>query len=580
MMRTHETNTTRRGREMPQPNRELFGVFGGPTTFDRFRSRDEFHRIVSGPGVTAGIRDDGLERPGWSSAVETSDGCAVIWGEVVPPADATKPAAAWLLDAVRARGVEAFDELNGSYVSVVDTDGTVRVVPDLLRSRECFYADPDGVRVFGTDAARVARCLQRATIDGIGLNQLLYFGVVFHERTLLRELRRVPFDSALHESGSDPLDRVIYRPTSRSREAHARDLADRLTAAVERRAGYPAPKGVLSSAGFDSRLILAALPELDVSYTLGTPTTPEVVTARQLADQYDVDHELLPVNQDYLKTSDDIVQHTGGIRESLHIHHRGNEDRIKVRTMYHGLLLDTVLRDIYLPGNRIEAFGHALPLPGLVSDPDPLVFMRERLGIYGGRGSLLAPHPEADQLSESEFLRRTMSAAMDDCRDYADSIYNAMSLLGLKVTQALPFHTHLADNYFGSLVAADAELIDWHLITPPQHRNDRTYQRALEHVDDDLLAHRPPDRPHRSYMLNQIEKFLRRRLPLVDEPGTPWPDRDGIYDAQGLDYELFPQTPAVYSLPPRVKLRINDAMIWLELATGERLLPDDILRLD
>lgn len=579
-MKVNEADTTRISNQIPRMNRELFGVFGGRSTFHRHRADDEFQRVVSGPNVTVGVRDDGLGRPGWTSVSEPSDGCCVIWGEIVPPADPARSAADWLYDRVRARGAGAFDELNGSYVAVVDVGDTVYIVPDLLRSRECFYADVDGGRIFGTDAARVARCIDAPTLDGIGLNQLLYFGVVFQDRTLFEELYRVRFDSALHAGGHTPLDRIVYQPMSRSREAHAQDLGRRLVDAVNRRSGYPRPTGVLSSAGFDSRLILAAMPDLDISYTLGTPTTPEVITARQLADQYGVDHELLPVTGEYLKTTEDIVQYTNGIRESLHIHHRGHDDRIDVQTMYHGLLLDTVLRDIYLPGKRIEAFGHALPLPGLVSNPDPLVFMENRLGIYSDGGPLIGTHPAHGDLEESEFLRQTMTTVMDDCRTYADSIYNAMSVLGLKVTQALPFHTHLADQYYGSLVAADADLVEWHLTTPPQHRNDRTYQQALEHVDDRLLAHRPPDRPHRSYMLNQIEKFLRRHLPVIDSPGTPWPDRDGIYEARDLDHKLFPHTPDVHSLPPRVKLRINDALIWLELATGEAYRPEEILRLE
>ncbi|MFC7008857.1 adenine nucleotide alpha hydrolase family protein [Halalkalicoccus salilacus] len=105
----------------------------------------------------------------------------------------------------------------------------------------------------------------------------------------------------------------------------------------------------MMSAGFDSRLLLAGLSDVDVCYTLGTPSTPEVEIARKLAAQYGAHHHLLHVNDDYLLAAPDIVRYTQGVRESVHIHHRGNANEITTDTIYHGLLLDTLLRGHYLP---------------------------------------------------------------------------------------------------------------------------------------------------------------------------------------------------------------------------------------
>ena len=580
MMTQYEIERVSQSPSPPRMNRELFGIVGGRDKFGEYRHTDEFHRIVNGPVVTIGIRDDGLEYYGRSSAFEDEHGCAAIWGEVITPPAVDRPPAAWLLERVRTSGDAAFDELNGSYVAVVDTENGVSIVPDLLRSRECFISDAPGTRLFGTDAATVARCIESPTLDLVAMNQLLYFGVVFGQRTILNELSRVRFDTAHTHVDNRELNRIEYHPIQRSQAEHARDLAARLRGAVKRRLDYPPPKGILSSAGFDSRLILATVPDLDVSYTLGTSSTPEVITARKLANQYGIRHQLLPVSPAYLKTSQDIVQYTNGIRESVHIHHRGNEDQMQARTIYHGLLLDTVLRDIYLANKRLEAFGHALPLPGLVSNPDTFAYLQERLGIYEGGDGLLADHPAYNRLSERQFLDGTITEVLDDCRAETDSIHNAMSLLGLKVTQALPFQTHLADNHFESLVAADVNLIDWHLTTPPQYRNSRTYQQAIEHIDEQLLTHRPPDRPYRSHMLNQVQGYLRRTIPYVSEPGTPWPDRDAMYEELALDEALFADAPAVHPLPPRVKLRINDAITWLQSATGRRYHPNEFLRIE
>lgn len=563
-----------------QMHKEIFGVVGDRSVFDRFRTADEFHRIVSGETFTIGIRDPDLGVRNRSSTFESPDGCCLIWGEVIPPSDVDTTPARWLYETHRRAGEAAFSSLNGSYVALVDSPSGTAVIPDLLRSRECFYTDAPSTRVFGTDAAQVARCIEEPTIDRIGLNEFLSFGVVFENRTLLEELGRMGFDSVLGPSRQRSLDRIRYSPVERDESTHVRKLASALQRAVRRRAEYPNPKGILSSAGFDSRMILSTIPDMDISYTLGTPSTPEVITAKTLASQYGIEHSILPVTDSYLQTTPDIVQYTNGIRESLHIHHRGQTDRITVQTMYHGLLIDTVLRDIYLPRNRISAFGHTLPLPGLVSNPDPFPFMRDRLGIYETHDELLVDHPDHAPGDVNGFLRETVQRGVDRCRERADSVANAMGLLGLKVTQALPFQTHLADHFTESLVAADRDLIDWHLSTPPRYRNAQTFQRALDRIDQDLLRHRPPDRPHRSHMRNQIEGFLRRMTPLLDDPGTAWPDRDEIYERHELDSQLFPNSPAVHQFPSRVKLRINDANVWLRHSTGESGLAQDVLRVE
>lgn len=599
-MTIETVEATRPGDNRTRMNNELFGVFGDRSTFERHRPTDEFDDVVGGDAVTVGVRGDELHLRHRYDSFSGQHGCCVVWGEVVPGADFAGPAAGTLPDASTTEprgdaptvdspaetvyeafaeaGTAAFDGLGGSYLVVVEHDGDAVVAGDLLRSIECFYTDAGGRRTFGTDAARLARTIEDPSIHWRGLNQLLHVGVVFENRTLLRELRRSPFDGYLAASGTGDFERFVYRPRDGADVDHARRLADRLSAAIRRRRIDASPSGILASAGFDSRLLLATIPDLDVSYTLGTQDTPEVRVARTIAEQYGVDHEVLPVTDRYLDMRPEIVQYTHGLRESVHIHHRGNVGQLTEPVMHHGLLLDTLLRDIYLSRRTIDGFGRSLPLPWLESDPDPVEYYDGRLGVYTDREELLGSHP-VDGLSSSELFAESIETAMAACLRHSDSTQNAMSRLGVRLSPALPFRTHIADNHLETLVAGDADLIDWHLTTPPAYRNGRTYQRALERIDDDILRHRPPDRPHRSYVLNQIEGFLKRTLPGLSPGGTPWPDRDELYDEIGMDGKLFPDTPAVHELPPRIKLRIGDAMVWLECATGERHSPEQLLRL-
>lgn len=552
--------------------RELFGVFGDREQFLRFRSPSEFDRLVCGESVTVGIRDPWLGHPTRSTSYKSPSGCCVIWGEAFPTQETKKPTAEWLFNNYTDTDTDAFDDLNGSYIAVVEYDGDAVVSTDPVQSSEGFYADTEYGRCFGTDATQLTRAVKNPALDCQGLCEFLHFGLTFGETTVIEEVRRLPFDGYLTTEATEELSRFVYQPETFD---YAEQLAVRLKRALSRRSIYSGRKGILMSAGFDSRLLLAGISDLDVCYTLGTSSTPEVKTARKLAAQYDIPHRILQIGSDYLVAPPEIVRYTQGIRESVHIHHQGNVGEMDADVMYHGLLLDTLLRGHYLPHDtlRLDAIDRRFPLPWLDPDPDVPTQFADKLGFFADTERLLVDCPEIDADTPEEFLRDTIGHHYRQGFDRAGSQYNAMALLGIKCKSALPFRTHLADQYLESFVAADTELVDWHLSTPPEYRNDRTYQRALRMIDDDIFRHRPPDRPHRSYQLNQVEKYLRKKLPGVKPFGTPWPDRDRIYGENDLDQRLFPDRPDLHGLPPRIKLRINDTRTGVNHATDGTLDP-------
>lgn len=560
--------------------RELFGVFGDREQFTRVRSPTEFDRLVSGTSVTVGVRDSHLDRPGRTTTHRSATGCCVVWGEAFPTQRTTKSTAAWLFDRYVEEGIDALDGLNGSYIAVVEHDGEALVVNDPIHSWECFYADTDAGRCFGTDTAALTRTVSSPTLDCRGLCEFVHFGLTFGETTTVEEVSRLPFDSYLTADATEALSRFVYDPTAFD---YAAELAVRLERAIERRATYPGTKGMLMSAGFDSRLLLAGLSNIDVCYTLGTSQTPEVKVARKVASQYGARHRTLLVDENYLAVSPEIIKYTNGVRESIHIHHRGHAEEITADTIYHGLFLDTLLRGRFVPRDtfHLDVIDRDFPLPRLDPDPDIARHFAGKFGFYGDSDGPLIDCPEIEAETTEAFLENTIERHYRRGFDRADSRYNAMALLGMKCKSALPFRNHLADQFLESFVAADTGLIDWHLTTPPEHRNDRTYQKALRMIDPDIFHYRPPDRPHRSYQLNQMEKYLRKKLPGISPFGTPWPDRDRIYDENGLDQRLFADQPGIHALPPRIKLRINDARTWLEYAAGESIdTPSDLVRLE
>ncbi|MFC7046707.1 hypothetical protein ACFQH6_16000 [Halobacteriaceae archaeon GCM10025711] len=547
-------------------NKELFGVFGGRDAFSRFRSELAFDTVVGGDAATVGIRDPGSGIPGRSTWYSGEEGTCVIWGEAFAAADNVTDTARWLLERFAEDGRDALGDLNGSYVAYVDHDGTALVATDPLRSWEVFYADVGGLRVFSTDVGAIKRVLDDPTVQRESLLEYLHLGTVLGERTLFERVRRAPFDGYLtgHDVGS--FDRFVYEPREYD---YADELASRLGRAIGRRAHYPGSKGLLLSAGMDSRLLLSRVPNVEHTYTVGNPGAQEVDVARKLAHQYGASHEVLEPGGRYLQPTDGKVRYGQSIKESLHIHHAGYTDRMDATTMYHGLLFDTLLKGYFLERDSLELFGAKLPLRRLDQDVDPVESLLDTLGYLPAGSERTAAataglFSDVDLADPGEFLRERLEIEYEKARERADSVHNAMDLLVIMNQPVLPFHTHLADNFLESFVALDAELLDWHLTTPPAYRSDATYRRAIRRLDEDLLQHRPPDQPHSVARLNQIERFARRKLPWLEPFEPAWPDREAVYDANDMDDELFPVHRGVRDLPVRLKLRVNDARWWLE----------------
>jgi asparagine synthase (glutamine-hydrolysing) len=559
-------------------NREVFGVFGDRETLTRFRTAESFDEVVVGDEVAVGLADDELDVPGRSDCYDGPAGTCVLFGEAFAP-DGDDEVARWTARRYAESGLGAFGGLNGSYVAVVDDGERARVVTDAMRSWEVFYADVDGGRVFSTDVSSIRSLVDRPAVRREALLEYLHVGTVFGDRTLFAGIDRVPFDGYLSSDGVGELSRFVYRPDEgegnrRTLDDHAAALAHRLERALARRSGLPGPRGLLLSGGKDSRVFLSKL-DIDRCYTIGDAGCREVRAATKVAAQYGADHTILEPDERYLRGDDRKIRYGQSIKESLHIHHAGYDDQFDVRTMYHGVLFDTLLKGYFLERDGVELFGSKLPSTRLAPDPDPVESLLSTLGYFPEDSPVVA-----DAVSETfdgvrfddggslhlddpgEFLRERLQDELDRGDDRAGSVHNAMDLLVVRNQPVLPFRTHLADNYLECFVAADRDLLDWHLTTPPEHRRDATFWRALQRIDPSIFEHRPPSQPHASRRLNEIERFLRRKLPLLEPFEAAWPDRERLYDDCGLAEELFPGQTAIHDLPARLQLRVNDARWW------------------
>ncbi|SIR72754.1 asparagine synthase (glutamine-hydrolysing) [Haladaptatus litoreus] len=547
--------------------KELFGIFGSREEFANLRSEDEFDEVHSGDGVTVGIRDPHLEHHGRSATYTCDSGFCVIWGEVYASAQDShyESTAHWLFENSVSHGFEAFSKLNGSYLAVVEFGGKAIVLTDPIRSWECFYTDAAGVRVFGTDAASVAQTISKPRLHQRSLNEFFQIGTVFGNRTCFEQLHRAPFDGYLTSETCETLSRFTYNPQSFD---YVDELAKRLERAIARRSKYPGEKGLLLSAGSDARVLLSQVPDIDRCYTIGMSGCHEVVVAKQLAEQYDADHVVFDPDERYLLADANKVRHSQGIKESLHIHHAGYVGEMNVETMYHGLLFDTLFKGHFLKKKSFELFDVNVPLPWLESDPEPIEFVLDTLGYYpNSRHQVMKQMIElfpCEYVDAPEiWLKESLQKEFKTCWKRTNSIHNAMDLFIIKNQPTLPFRTHLADSYCEAFVAADIELLAWHLQTPPSVRNQKTVLKAIKRLDEDLLRYRPPDKPYDSSFVNNIDQFLHRRIPLGRPVEPAWPNRDEMYERFDLDERLFSGQEPFEKLPTRHKLRFNDFKEWV-----------------
>lgn len=554
---------------------ELFGVFGGRDTLERLRDTAAFDAILEGEAVTVGVRDENLGLEGRTQLASDPNGVCAIWGEAYLGGDGRETADR-LLAAYNRRGRESLDGLNGSYVTVLEMDGRPTVVVDPIRSWECFHTVQDGTRLFGTDLSGVVGGVADPDVDPRAVQEFLHLGTVLGDRTLLEAVQRIPFDGMLTPDGPETLDRFVYAPREGD---HARDLSRRLNRAIRRRAEYPGRKGLLLSAGQDSRSILASVPSVERCYTVGWPDAQEVSVAAKLSGQYGATHDVLVPDGRYLEPSDRKVRYSQGLRESLHAHQAGYEPALDIDVVYHGLLFDTLLKGYFLERAGVELFGQKIPLGGIDRTVDPIDSLLETLGYMPGASGELADCagrfleavvPTVNIADDGEAaLRESFTAELRRGQHRVDSVPNAMDLLVIRNQPALSFRTHLADTFLETFVAVDRDLLQWHLHTPPAHRNPRTVRSAIEELDAGAFRHPTPGHRHTSPTLNRVERVVRRRLPFIQTVEPAWPDRQTIYEQYELDERLFPAYPAVHELPPRIKLRLNDLRWWLSAIRGD-----------
>jgi len=436
--------------------------------------------------------------------------------------------------------------LNGDFAAVVhEPDGTVRLITDRIGSRPVFYATTaTGRLVFSSQIGSLAGC--REFSPAFDLDYLCeYFSVMkaFGVRTPLVGVRKVPPASVVTVDGRagtaeaesywtptyDPVD----EPFGRFRDEFARIFRD----VVRERTRPTGEYGLLLSGGSDSRLLLAALRDLDrdvTCYHLSNWESREDRIAARVARAAGAEFVRLRRDREYhdrlLARTPALSNFVGSFDEAF-AHGFVDELSGAVDALVTGYLGDTMYGGytLYRRECSVGPLAVTLPVEDPVGTAEEYVRRYANDGWYAGRAPAYFDH-DADLL---DVLNANLRVDGDGV-DYHGVRYP--SVRELQLCEYYPLTNQFASfNHAGLGQLAhhwspffDDRLIDLHLRMPVayQLRHD-VVDAALARLDPELAAiphagrgvpptHQPPVAGLRGYAAR-----LRRRL--GSEPSPPYP---------------------------------------------------------
>ncbi len=232
------------------------------------------YRIHLRPGETFSIGTIDLEAGRQSSIAESADGTAIlaVFGTLYEPwATEGNGLAKQLLAKWKSGGMRALRDLNGEYVIAIwnRPERRLTLINDRLGLKRLALRKKGKMFAWASEVKSLAVIpeVSRA-IDEQALSELLTFGHLQDERTLLRDVTLLPPASILTwQEGKVSIERYwryTFRADPRLEETEkaASEFADRVLLAVDRRIRNRKRIGLLLSGGLDSRTLAGMIREL------------------------------------------------------------------------------------------------------------------------------------------------------------------------------------------------------------------------------------------------------------------------------------------------------------------------------
>ena len=205
----------------------------------------------------------------------------------------------WLLDVFLRDGPVALSkQLQGIFVVFVGdkTTGKVHVITDRCGSLHVFHRTTPNGHAICTSSAVLS---PGSPLDPVAVHEFIATGIVFEDRTLFRDVRKLPPASVTTFSCDGKFSIEPYWTPSeiQAESLGCNDAADTIHEALTRvlRALPETQQPLVSdlTGGYDSRLLLAGLLEARVPFETtvsGSETLPDVVVAQQIAQAFGICH--------------------------------------------------------------------------------------------------------------------------------------------------------------------------------------------------------------------------------------------------------------------------------------------------
>lgn len=262
-------------------------------------------------------------------------------------------------------------QLNGSFLLVLETPDRVSVINDRFASIPLYYALVQGQLLFSNEYHVIwsrLRELGSLKINPGVFYEFLHLQRLLGDRTYDRETRALPPASILEFNSADATARLrsYWSPDFAKRRESEAVLADQLAegiaASVRRRTSDEQRYGLLLSGGLDSRAVLVGFPmeSAPMCYTIGDTKNNEVAVAAEIASRMGAPHEFLkriPTHYEDILSSSARVGGGMHVIDHGHFFNFGSSMRENVDVVLHGHGMDYLFRGMYLPARRLRILG-------------------------------------------------------------------------------------------------------------------------------------------------------------------------------------------------------------------------------
>lgn len=273
-------------------------------------------------------------------------------------------------------GEEFISGLNGSFAGVIFDEAThsLRLFTDRLGSRPIYYTLAEEGIVFSTQIQALSAFLS----DRLSFDKNFTAEYFAFERTLGRKtpiagvecihpgaITRIDLNN--HSVTVDVKWRPTHEPTSQPFNHFVDEFVKVFKSAVDERYDSNKKTGVLLSGGSDSRLIMSALPDKNVTgYHINDWKNREAEVAEQIADVLGKPFVFIERNEEYYRRALEFSARVSNYASWLqHGHASGFADVLRAESdvLITGHYSDTLFKSHYLPYRGISIPGTSLEIP-------------------------------------------------------------------------------------------------------------------------------------------------------------------------------------------------------------------------